>query len=74
MQGLDPKKRYRLRELNTESWRWPHSSLLAKCTDFVAEMAESVKPPTGEALMKFGLPVSLGDKDYDSSILELVAE
>ena len=73
MQGLDPKKHYRLRELNTESWRTPHSPLLGKCTDFVAEMDEKILP-TGEALMTFGLPVSLGDKDYDSAIFELVAE
>jgi len=73
LQGLDPARRYRLRELNTESWRRPHSPLLGKCTDFVAEMAEGPLP-TGEALMKFGLPVLLGDKDYDSAILELIAE
>ena len=73
MQGLDPAKRYRLRELNTESWRTPHSPLLGKCTDFVAEMDEKTLP-TGEALMTYGLPVSLGDKDYDSAILELIAE
>ena len=73
LQGLDPAKRYRLRELNTESWRKPHSPLLGKCTDFVAEMEEKTIP-TGEALMKFGLPVSLGDKDYDSAIFELIAE
>ena len=73
MQGLDPAKRYRLRELNTESWRGPHSPLLGKCTDFVAEMAEGPLP-TGEALMKLGLPVLLGDKDYDSAILELIVE
>lgn len=30
--------------------------------------------PTGEALMKMGLPVSLGSKDYDSAIFELIAE
>ena len=71
LQGLDPNKRYRLRELNTESWRTPHSPLLGKCTDFVAEMDEKILP-TGEALMTFGLPVSLGDKDYDSAVFELV--
>ena len=74
MQGLDPKKRYRLRELNTESWRGPHSPLLGKCTDFVAEMEKDAAVPTGEALMKMGLPVSLGSKDYDSAIFELIAE
>ena len=74
LQGLDPAKRYRLRELNTESWRWPHSPLLGKCTDFVAEMEKGAAVPTGEALMKMGLPVSLGDKDYDSAIFELIAE
>jgi alpha-galactosidase len=73
LQGLDPKKRYRVRELNTEAWRRPHSPLLGKCTDFVAEMEEKTTP-TGEALMKFGLPVSLGDKDYDSAIFELISE
>ena len=29
---------------------------------------------TREALMTLGLPVSLGDKDYDSAIFELEAE
>ena len=74
LQGLDPKKRYRLRELNAESWRWPHSPLLGKCTDFVAEMAKGARLPTGEALARVGLPVWLGDKDYDSAVFELVAE
>ena len=71
LQGLDPNKRYRLRELNTESWRCPHSPLLGKCTDFGAEMSED-SLPSGEALMTFGLPIILGDKDYDSAIFELV--
>lgn len=73
LQGLDPNKRYRLRELNTESWRWPHSPLLGKCTDFAAEMSGD-SLPSGEALMTFGLPIVLGDKDYDSAIFELEAE
>ena len=72
LQGLDPAKRYRIRELNTESWRRAHSPLLGKCTDFTAEMADG-QLPTGEALMKVGLPILLGDRDYDSAILELVA-
>ena len=39
-----------------------------------ADKMEEKTIPTGEALMKFGLPVSLGDKDYDSAIFELIAE
>ena len=31
-------------------------------------------PKTGESLMKVGLPVSLGDKDYDSAVFELAGE
>ena len=73
LQGLDPARRYRLRELNTEHWRRPHSPLLGACTDFVAEMKDGPLP-TGEALMKVGLPISLGDKDYDSAVFELAAE
>ena len=73
LQGLDPAKRYRLRELNTEHWRRPHSPLLDTCTDFVAEMKDGPLP-TGEALMAVGLPVDLGDRDYDSAVFELTAE
>ncbi len=73
LQGLDPARRYRLHELNTEHWRRPHSPLLGACTDFVAEMKDGPLP-TGEALMKVGLPISLGDKDYDSAVFELAAE
>ena len=73
LQGLDPARRYRLRELNTEHWRQPHSPLLGKCTGFVAEMKQGPLP-TGESLMKVGLPVSLGDKDYDSAVFELAGE
>ena len=70
LQGLDPAKRYRVRELNTEAWRVAHSPILAKPTDFVAEMADGPLP-SGEALMTFGLPVILGDRDYDSAVFEL---
>ena len=73
LQGLDPARRYRLRELNTEHWRSPHSPILGPCADFVAEM-KAGPVPTGEALMKVGLPIVLGDKDYDSAVFELVAE
>ena len=73
LQGLDPAKRYRLRELNTEHWRRPHSPLLGACTDFVSEMKDGPLP-TGETLAKVGLPVELGDKDYDSAVFELVGE
>ena len=72
LQGLDPEKRYRVRELNTEHWRWPHSPIIGKCTDYVAEMLD-VTPPSGEALMELGLPVIIGDRDYDSAVLELSA-
>jgi alpha-galactosidase len=73
LQGLDPAKRYRLKEINTEFWRSPHSPLIAKPTDFVAEMRPG-ELPSGESLMKFGLPIILGDRDYDSAIFVLTAE
>ncbi len=39
-----------------------------------AEMADGVAPVSGEALMKFGLPIWLGTDDYDSAVFELFCE
>ena len=72
LQGLDPAKRYRVRELNTEAWRVAHSPILAKPVDYIAEPSGGPLP-SGEALMTFGLPVILGDRDYDSAVFELTA-
>ena len=77
LQGLDPAKKYRLREINVAldgNGPRPHSKLLGMPQGFRAEMRKDVAPLSGEALMGLGLPIRLGDKDYDSAVFELYAE
>ena len=74
LQGLDPAKKYRLRELNTWPKSWAHSKLLKRPDAYRAEMADGVAPVSGEALMKLGLPIWLGTDDYDSAVFELFCE
>lgn len=77
LQGLDPTKKYRLREINIArdgNGPRPHAKLLGRPQGFRAEMRADVAPLSGEALMSLGLPVVLGEKDYDSAVFELIAE
>lgn len=61
LKGLDPHRRYQVREINRWGDAGPH----------VAAVGKTV---SGEALMRFGVEPVLSVGDYDSCVLELTSE